>query len=379
MSNTINKISNSVENKYIGLFLLHALGDILGSNILDDESVRDLSLERIPEIMFSFIDLGGVNGIDIRDFLISDHTLYHISIAKSILKFKGKFSENFFSFVKKNMTKMYDKMSNESKKGIYRYANRKTTEYVKKFTNEKDARFFKYDSTTWGNGATARSMCIGLAFHKPEQLDILIEMSTQTCKLTHNSPHGFLAGFNVAYFVSLAIQEVPINEWPYLLLNLLNSEKIKKYINHENNNELMDYISYIRYWRKYIDTRFIDEKPIKTRVTSNMIFRTKYYFENFVRNIDLNTNTDIIDISGFCAVIIAFDSILDCDGKWEKLIFYSMLHPFEGDIVGAIAGGFYGALYGIGDVPENMLCCIEEKKQLLKLGEEFYNKFTQVN
>jgi len=373
MPSIINKTSHdSAENKYIGLFLLHALGDVLGTkNLYNEDNIGDTSLGRIPEFIFDFIEMGGVNGIDITDLMVSDNTLFHISIAKSVLKFKGKFSENFFIFVKRNIAEMHNKMVREYKKGIFRYPNPKTAEYIQKFTKEKDARFFKYDPTTWENGSTARSMCIGLAFNKPEQLETLIEMSIKTCKLTHNSPYGFLSGFNVAYFVSLAIQQIPINKWPNLLVDLLESDKIKKYINYETNGEIVDYVSYIRYWRKYIDTRFIDEKPIKTRVTGNLVFRAKYYFENFVAG----TEAEASGASGFSAVIMAYDSILDCDGKWEKIIFYAILHPGECDTTGAIAGGFYGALYGFGDVPENMICCIEEKKQLLKLGEEFYKKF----
>jgi ADP-ribosyl-[dinitrogen reductase] hydrolase len=74
-------------------------------------------------------------------------------------------------------------------------------------------------------------------------------------------------------------------------------------------------------------------------------------------------------------MIMAYDALIDCDGLWEKLIFYAMLHPGDSDTVGAIAGGLYGILYGYGDVPEKMLCCIEEKDRLIKLGKKFYKKF----
>jgi ADP-ribosylglycohydrolase len=371
MPNNIN------EDKYIGLFLLHALGDTLGFrntefDFFNDNKELESPLAAISEFIFEFIDLGGVNGIDIKDWIISDDTLYHIAIAKSILKFKGKFTEKFYIFTKRNMVKMHNIMINEQEKGVQRYPSHTTSKYIEKFTKHKDARFYKYDPATGGNGAAMRNLCIGLAFHKSDQLDMLIEMSINLSKLTHNSPYGYLAGFTSAYFVSLAIQEIPINKWPFLLIELLQSEKIKKYININENDEFMDYVSYIRYWRKYIDTRFIDEKPIKIRSTSNMIFRIKYYVDNFIEN----GRSKYLGNSGFCAMIMAYDSVLDCDGKWEKIIFYAILHFGDSDTVGAIAGGLYGALYGIGDVPQNMICCIEKKKQLLKLGKLFHEKFS---
>ena len=173
----------------------------------------------------------------------------------------------------------------------------------------------------------------------------------------------------------MAIQQINILKWPFLLIDLLESEKIKTIVNPEskikNTDEFSDYLEYIRHWKKYIDTRFVDDKPIKSRSTGNMIFRIKYYYENFVKH----TNADFIGGSGFCAMIMAYDAILDCDGKWEKLIFYAMLHPGDSDTVGAIAGGIYGALFGFGDVPEKMLCCIEKKDLLINMGNNFYDKF----
>lgn len=152
---------------------------------------------------------------------------------------------------------------------------------------------------------------------------------------------------------------------------MLDSKEIKKYIDITNNDVLLDYLSYVRYWKKYVENRFPDGKPLKSKIFRNMIFRIKYYYENFVKN----TNAETIGGSGICALIMAYDSLLDCDGKWEKLIFYSILHPGDSDTVGAIAGGLYGAVYGFGDVPDNMLKYLEEKETLYELGKKFYELF----
>jgi ADP-ribosylglycohydrolase len=75
-------------------------------------------------------------------------------------------------------------------------------------------------------------------------------------------------------------------------------------------------------------------------------------------------------------MIMAFDALLDCDGCWEKLIVYSMLHSGDSDTIGAVAAGLYGAKYGFGDVPDKMLTHLERKDELENLASKLYDKFT---
>lgn len=365
---------NDMKNKYIATFMLHALGDTIGFKNGDWEFNynKDSTLDTITEYVFEFIDLGGVNGIDLKDWRISDDTILHIAIANAILEYEGKIDDRFVEILKNCMIAAYNRMQGDRyKKGINRFMGKITEKYIGKFTEEKDGRFYPYDPTTGGNGCAMRNLCIGLAFHKVERLNTLIDISITSSRMTHNSAIGYLAGFTSALFVSFAIQNISINRWVKLLIDLLESEKIKKYVNKNNNDEFMDYVSYIRFWKKYAETRFVDEKPIKTRASTNMIFRIRYYYNNFFKN----TNADFLGGSGYCAMIMAYDALLDCDGKWEKLIFYAMLHPGDTDTIGAIAGGLFGAIYGFADVPQQMICCIEDKDVLLKLGKQYFEKY----
>jgi ADP-ribosylglycohydrolase len=74
-------------------------------------------------------------------------------------------------------------------------------------------------------------------------------------------------------------------------------------------------------------------------------------------------------------MIMAYDAVLDCDGKWEKLIVYAILHSGDSDTIGAVAGGLYGAVYGMGDVPLHMLEHLERKKEIEKLARDIYKKY----
>jgi ADP-ribosylglycohydrolase len=202
-----------MENKYICIFLLHALGDTIGFKNAEWEFnySRDYSLGTIIEFVFEFIDLGGVNGIDLKDWIISDDTLYHIAIAKTILKYKGILDDAFILLAKNNLGKTHNRMiDEETDKGIFRYAGDITQKYIGKFTDTVDGRNLPYNTLTGGNGAAMRNLCIGAAFYNENQLDTLIDVSINLSKLTHNSALGYLAGFTAAFFVSLAIREINI-------------------------------------------------------------------------------------------------------------------------------------------------------------------------
>jgi ADP-ribosylglycohydrolase len=380
MSKTLNK---NIKEKYECVFLLHAVGDTIGFKNSDWEFNygKNATFETVLEFIFEFIDLGGINGINLKDWIISDDTLYHIAMGDTMLAYDEskhynkktkKHTEKFILSAKLNLIDMHNKMFDEKEKdGFYRFPGMLTTKAIQEMTETHDMRDEGYNPNAGGNGVAMRSLCIGLAFYKKKDLEKLIETTITLGKLTHNSPIGFLAGFTSAFFISLAIQEVDLTSWPMLLLELLKSQEIKKYIDTENFNEFLDYIEYINKWEIYVDTRFVDNRPLKTRSSSNMIFRIKYYYENFVKG----TKTTIIGSAGHCAMIMAYDALLDCDGKWEKIVFYSILHPGDSDTVGAIACGLYGAVYGYGDVPANMFKYLEEKKSLKEISNLMFEKF----
>lgn len=367
-------MTNIIKNKYNAVFILHALGDTLGFKNGDWEFNynKEQNLESVFNFIYEFIELGGVNGINLKDWLISDDTLYHMGIGNAMLKFKGKIDDKFKLELKDNLILIHNRIMQDDKtKNILRYPGIATEKYIEKFTEKSDENTFPYDKLSGGNGAAMRNLCIGLVFHDSKDLNNLIDVSIISSKLTHNSPIGFLAGLTSAYFISLAISNIHMYKWVPMLIKLLESDYIKKYIDFNHNEIFLDYITFIRLWKKYYDTKFSNEEPLQLRIFKNFMFRIKYYFLNFVQN----TNADFIGGSGICCMIMAYDSLIDCDGKWEKLIFYAILHPGDSDTIGAIAGGLYGAVYGFGDVPEHMMAYLEEKKELENLGNTFFNKF----
>ena len=244
------------------------------------------------------------------------------------------------------------------------------------FRSKTDERHKAYNKFSGGNGCAMRTLAIGLRFYKDEDLDKLIECSITSSKITHNSPIGFLSGLCTAYFVKLAINKVNLYDWVFLLIELLESKKIKQYIDIDNNDVYDDYRNTLRIWKKYVEMFFSNKKqPLNLKTSINLLARIKTMIE-----LDESIGLESVykasaGNNGPSSIIMAYNGLVDCHGNWEKLVYYTMLHGGDSDTVGAIAGGLYGILYGYGNVPMRLLEHLEMKNDLIEIGEKFYNKF----
>ena len=376
-------------DKFSALLLLHALGDTIGFKNGDWEFNyydKSTTLDYVNELIYEFISLGGVNGIDLQKWKVSDDTFFHISICKSLLHYEKK---NGIDKVLINHTKKY--LSNEAERmaaeltgtfvddtggliSINRYVGITTSNNITNFTNEIDARTMPYDEHAGGNGAAMRTLIIGACFRGNDNRTQLIQYSVISSMLTHNNASGYLAGFNAALFTALAFENIPISKWPYILLKYLKSDELKSYLTLDNIDKVYDHNMYIRHWQKYVDTKFDKHgKPHDIKTNHNPMHRIRYFHDNFHKD----TISKQIGGSGFLCMIMAYDALLNCNGHWEKLVVYAMLHSGDSDTIGSISGGLYGAVYGYGDVPQNMLKYIERKKELETLAEKLYNMFSQ--
>lgn len=362
-------------NRYIGTLLLHALGDTIGYKNGEWEfnigSTNPVNLDFIFELICDFIDLGGINNIDLKEWIVSDDTVLHMAIAESFLK-----EYNDIDGYLKILTKKLITIKNNN------FENRAPGKTTLKYINmlEKGITAFNYDVKSGGSGSAMRTPCIGLVFNHIDDLDNLIEFSIKSSKLTHNSAIGYLGGLTAALFTSFAIRNIEQQEWPFLLIKLLNSNRVKQYIGsseNKTNNELLDYNKFLDNWSKYIELRFDSDNHFKKDdIMKNLKHRILWYYNNFVYNPSIKNNTlDKVGSSGYCAVIMAYDCLMDAGTCWEKLVIYSMIHIGDSDTVGSIAASWFGALYGIQFIPENNLKYIEYKEKLLNLGKLLFNKF----
>lgn len=355
--------------------ILHALGDTIGFkdgewefNHYDTE--KHVSYDFANELLYEFITLGGVNQIDLSDWSVSDDTLWHIALAKSMIEYNSKagIDKKFNDVVRANMIEAHE-ISKESK--VDRAVGLMTGKMTELMATEgKDARDYGYERMGGGNGAAMRTAVIGLCLHKEEQIDELIDISITTSKMTHNNAIGYLGGFAMALFTSLAVRGVDVQEWPFILVDHLKSDRLADFIHKKISKETRDYMNYLTDWENHIENRFKNRRLIKMKVFNNPMYRLRYYYNLFT----IPSYNQIGD-SGILGVIMAYDAVLDSDGVWEKLIVYGMLHPGDSDTVGAMAAALFGAYYGYADVPERMYSNLEFKDQLDLLSKQIHKKY----
>src|SRR5437868_2265006 len=99
MENDLKKIESlylhddNVENRYIAAFLLHALGDTFGFKNGEWEFnyfQQNITLNMTSDLLYDFIDLGGINGIDLNGWYVSDDTIINIAATKGLLQNSNK-------------------------------------------------------------------------------------------------------------------------------------------------------------------------------------------------------------------------------------------------------------------------------------------------
>lgn len=367
----------TLEERYKACILLHALGDTIGFRNTKWEFYghkefarqKALDLEAASEILYEFIAIGGINGIDFKGWYVSDDTLLHKDVVSSLVEAKQSKKldlQNIIELVTAKFIKTKHKYF-DNRVNIDRAPGHTTIKYIEKLKLGED--IVSYNKFGGGNGAAMRSPVIGLVYHN--DLASLIRTSIEIGKLTHNSPIGYLGALNTAFFVYLALKGTHLHKWPYELVELLESKTIIDIINKDADNQ-RDYTIFLNKWKKYIELRFdADAIPQSRRSFMNLKYRIQFYSDNFV---DQEFNY-IPGESGYLVNIMAYDSLLDAEDKWEKLVVYSMLHIGDSDTVGCIAASWFGAKYGFSDVPKSNLTHLEFGEELTNLASEVYKLF----
>ncbi|AYV77154.1 MAG: ADP-ribosylglycohydrolase [Barrevirus sp.] len=373
--------SLSIEDRYIATMVLHAVGDTVGYKNAEWE-FKGGSYESL-EKLYEFIDLGGVNNISLKGWLVSDDTIMHMKTAQAILKDFTSMN-TFGNNLKEEFLEAYDQFLKEGL--TVRYPGISTLSSLKLLKEGSSWSEIPYNIDSGGSGASMRSLCFGLAFPGLENRDKLIQFAIESGRMTNNSAVGYLGAVASALFVALAIEGIKINEWPFTLMDLFKSGRITKYMRtagRDFSDYERDHHVFVSKWHRYIDDKFDDNhNPIIKKSSRHLISRNKYYMDTFGQK-RTYTNQQYseelghgnIGSGGDDSVIIAYDCLLDSGNVWEKLVVYSMLHNGDTDTTGSIAAGLYGVLYGFSDIPVNFLENLEYKDELISLGKRLFSKF----
>lgn len=367
-----------MDKRYVAGLEILALGDTLGFK--NGEWIFDFQTSGFDEalsieMLCEFMKLGGVNQINLKDWKLSSCSMFNIAIGNALLEYEisdGEMPLKQTKMIKNYIIDIYNEiLDDEAKRKTLRFMELTMENAIGKFEDDYDARNELFNSKSKDHSCATYSMLFGMAFYREEDLESLIKTTITVNKFTHNNPHAFLGGVTSALFASFAIRDIEIDKWPELLIKILNSSVIKKYIDRENDDEYFAYRSYVNYWSRYIEMRFKDGKIVRTRAHVNMLLRLHFFYINFLKGEEL----EVLGNTGYCSTIMSYDALLDSDGIWEKFIFYGILNPSESRAIGTIGGCLYGLKYGYGDIPQSQLKYIEKKYVFTNLGKKLYLKY----
>lgn len=353
------------------LYSIHCsiIGDIIGfgngsvefnfnqDNMINNRSDVDKITSMSTRHVANFISKGGYTKIDISKDNASDDTILLLSVLDSLVRLKNQKSNNIIDDIKNNMNKFY---KDDIKRDDRYYGNR-TIKSLQRIEEGKFWDKFSYSETAGGCGASMRSMPIGLIYHGKNNRNVLMEISIQSSRITHNNAIGYLGGYASALFTAFAIEKIKLEEWIFKLIENLKSSELKNFIKNivckefpdDYDKHMEDLKSFTILAQTYVDLKFDGKKYKDNNIDIFMkLFdrRSQFYYDNFGSKYKKYFNPGS---NGFDSVIIAYDCLLDCKGSFETLIYYSMLHAGDSDSTGCIAGAFYGAYYGKFDLPEN--------------------------
>ncbi len=174
----------SKKNKFISCILLHALGDTIGfkNGLWEFNYNKSVDINDSNELLYEFIELGGINNINLKNWHISDDTILNNDITESLIEYEENNynDEKYYLLIKKKFKKSINSMLEDK---INRFPGNTTVKYVNLFTNKNDGRTLPYDINTGGNGCAMRCLSIGLLFHQDKIS--LIDISIQTSRLKH--------------------------------------------------------------------------------------------------------------------------------------------------------------------------------------------------
>ena len=369
-----------IDEKHIeSAIMLSMLGDIIGfgngiiefnnKHIFDNSDIigaGDYSLD----IVFTFFNDGGFTNHPKKDWSISDDTVMSLCNANALIKHFSS-GENLVNCAKREYIQLVcDKLRLAKFEKTYG-GGLTTIKNLKKLSIGDDWELFEYDESAGGSGGSMRSAIFGVVFWKESDIIHLIESAMNTTRLTHPNAIAFMGSITVALFASYAMNNISINKWPHLMIEMFESKMFNNIIDKFDPKTVAlcrrDKITFLSKWSEYCESRFlINTLEYKSSEYNKYPHaRTKWYNNFSTKGIHIYPGA-----GGDDSTIIAYDCLVDSKGSWEKVVIYSMLHEGDSDTTGAICGFLYGLVYGtteIANIMLNNIGDVEYVKQVKKI------------
>ncbi|KAA6397023.1 MAG: putative ADP-ribosylarginine hydrolase [Streblomastix strix] len=188
-------------DKYKAAMVLCGTGDAIGYKNGDWE------FSRIDKILEDLEKLGGIDALQIQppEFIVSDDTVMHNATARGLVTEAENIDKLF-----QNIHTQYCKCMKDMRG---RAPGTTCTKFLGTAFENQSWKSTPFNQFGGGCGAAMRSMCIGLAFPKEEQLSNLVIVAVESGRMSHHCAMGYMGSVVGAAFTSFALQGIPAVQW----------------------------------------------------------------------------------------------------------------------------------------------------------------------
>lgn len=374
----------SSEERYRATILLAATGDAIGYNKGAWEFC--LSTSKIHNDLYRLTGGQGILMLDCSHWMVSDDTVEHLATAEGLLRGWLLHGRQAVFSVDRALRGIAAATKKAAEDFTGRAPGKSEQQGIKLLEGDGSNWNAKpFDSRAIGCGAAMRVACLGLVFS--HDIQSLVAVSVETCRLTKTHPTGYLGGVCAAAFTAFALQGVPVERWPQRLLDDV-IPAAKEYVLHQGqrhlneNKRAFEDAQFENKWRWYLRERGLESGQSITFPEIYGAAQRDVFYAECARMDGVNPSGKNPGSKGYDCVLIAFDALLWIETQlnfeedpakcWSELCLRAMLHRGDNDSTGSIAGAWYGALHGFEGVPLRHYQRIEYSGRCDAVGRALY-------